>query len=126
MQALVVDADLKAVPMGAFGELIVGGDGVAVGYRNLPELSASRFVTADFGDGPQRYYRTGDTVRLLEDGNIQYVGRLDNQVKIRGFRIELGEIEEQLNQITGVQQSCVFVQGTGCREDPACLCYPRR
>ena len=93
----LLDCHLHPVPVGMAGEIWVGGEGVASGYLNRPELTAERFVPSPFVPG-QRLYRTGDLGRFLPDGNIDFLGRLDNQVKIRGFRIELGEIESVLRQ----------------------------
>jgi len=88
----IVDEEQKLVPVGVPGELYTGGDGIARGYLNRKDLTAEKFVPNPFGDGV--LYRTGDLVSYLPDGNISFLGRIDNQVKIRGFRIELGEIEE--------------------------------
>ena len=106
----VVDEQLRRVPSGMPGELLIGGAGVANGYLNLPELSAERFIDDLFHEHPaeHRLYRTGDIVRSLSDGNLQFLGRRDNQVKIRGFRIEPGEIESLLNQHEQVRQSAVI------------------
>ena len=93
------------MPIGVAGELHIGGDGLARGYLNREELTNEKFIPNPFGPG--RLYKTGDKARYLADGNIEYLGRLDNQVKIRGFRIELGEIEAVLNTQTQVQQSIV-------------------
>jgi amino acid adenylation domain-containing protein len=103
------------VPMGSIGELYVGGDGLARGYLNRPELTAERFIANPFYDenqpnSPPRLYGTGDLVRYLPDGNLAFIGRVDDQVKVRGFRIELGEIESQLAQIETVDSSLVIAQ----------------
>ncbi|MBP7867344.1 MAG: amino acid adenylation domain-containing protein [Acidobacteria bacterium] len=91
----LLDDDLHPVPFGAKGEIFIGGEGVAAGYRNRPEMTAGRFLPSPFRDG-DTLYRTGDLARFLMDGTLEYLGRADTQVKIRGFRIECGEIEQKL------------------------------
>jgi aspartate racemase len=108
----VVDAHQKPVPVGVPGELYVGGMGVAMGYLNRPDLTAERFIDSPFKPG-ERLYRTGDRVRFLEDGSIEFLGRVDRQIKIRGFRVELQEIESVLNRFEGVQGSAVLVVDRG-------------
>ena len=96
------------MPIGVCGELYIGGDGLARDYLNHPELTAESFIPHAFSDKPgARLYKTGDLARWLPDGNIEFIGRLDQQVKIRGFRIELGEIEAVLGQHPAVQETVV-------------------
>jgi len=98
-KAYVLDSQTRPVPTGAPGELCIGGDGLARGYLGDPGLTAERFIPNPFADRPgERLYRTGDRVRLLPSGDIEYLGRLDQQLKIRGFRVEPGEIEHILKQ----------------------------
>ncbi|HFZ1924534.1 TPA: amino acid adenylation domain-containing protein, partial [Serratia marcescens] len=98
LRMYLLGADGEPVPMGAIGELYVGGEGVARGYLNRPELTAERFLDDPFNRAPgARMYRTGDLARYLPGGDIEYLGRNDQQVKIRGFRIECGEVEAQLS-----------------------------
>lgn len=106
-QGLVVDKELRILPYGAIGELLLAGHGLAKGYKNREKLTAERFIQYRI-DG-QRYYRTGDLVRYLEDGNLQYLGRSDQQVKIRGFRVELGEIETVVKSVNGVANCVVDI-----------------
>jgi amino acid adenylation domain-containing protein/non-ribosomal peptide synthase protein (TIGR01720 family) len=107
-QAFVVDASLRPLPVGVPGELLIGGAGVARGYLGRPELTDERFIANPFGAG--RVYRTGDRVRMLADGNVEFLGRMDGQVKIRGFRVELGEIEAALRQAPGVAECAVVAR----------------
>ncbi|WP_236721488.1 amino acid adenylation domain-containing protein [Trichormus sp. NMC-1] len=112
-QIYILDTYLQPVPIGIAGELYIGGVGVARGYLNRPELTAERFISHPFNNQPEaRLYKTGDLARYLENGDIEYLGRIDNQVKIRGFRIELGEIESVLNQHSNLREAKVI-----CRED---------
>ncbi|BAZ22619.1 amino acid adenylation domain-containing protein [Kalymmatonema gypsitolerans NIES-4073] len=108
-QIYLLDADLQPVPIGIVGELYIGGDGLAREYLNRPDLTAERFITNPFSSKPEaRLYKTGDLGRYLPDGNIEFLGRIDNQVKIRGFRIELGEIEAVLSQHPAVEEAVVI------------------
>ncbi|MBE9224379.1 amino acid adenylation domain-containing protein [Phormidium sp. LEGE 05292] len=125
-QIYILDSKLQPVPIDVPGELYIGGDGLARGYLNARELTAERFITNPFvraglgnnlcteqtisGQNPPLLYKTGDLARFLPDGNIEFLGRVDNQVKIRGFRIELGEIEALLSQHPDVQQAVVIAR----------------
>ena len=107
----ILDNQLQPIPIGAYGELYIGGDSVARGYLNRPDLTEKQFLPDPFSKEPSaRMYRTGDLVRYHSDGNIEYVSRLDNQVKVRGFRIELGEIEFFLEQIDNVKECAAVVK----------------
>ena len=107
----VLDYARQLAPVGVPGELYIGGEGVARGYYNNPQLTAERFVPDPFAKHPRaRLYRTGDLVRRRPDGSLEFLGRLDNQVKIRGFRIELGEIESVLSRHTHIRESVVAAQ----------------
>ncbi|MEH1866381.1 MAG: amino acid adenylation domain-containing protein [Nostoc sp.] len=111
LQVYVLDEYLQPMPIGVPGEMYVGGAGVARGYLNRSELTAQRFISHPFSDNPQaRLYKTGDLARYLPNGELEYLGRIDNQVKIRGFRIELGEIEALLAQHPQVWESVVVVR----------------
>ncbi len=107
-QLYVLDDYRQPVPIGVLGELYIGGDGLARGYLHRPALTDEGFVPNPFGAG--RLYKTGDLVRYRADGNIEFVGRIDNQVKLRGFRIELGEIEATLSQHPAVQETAVVLR----------------
>ncbi|AVH66607.1 non-ribosomal peptide synthetase [Nostoc sp. 'Peltigera membranacea cyanobiont' N6] len=120
-QIYILDSKLQPVAVGTPGELYIGGDGLARGYLNRPELTEEKFIPNPFEDsaalaspqasaGGSRLYKTGDLARFLPDGNIEFIGRVDNQVKIRGFRIELGEIEALLSQHSDVQQAVVIAR----------------
>jgi amino acid adenylation domain-containing protein len=135
-QIYLLDRQLKPVPIGVPGELYIGGDGLARGYFNRPDLTEQQFIPNPFSKEKgkrkkeketeedssvlpftfcllpscERLYKTGDLARYRPDGNIEFLGRIDNQVKIRGFRIELGEIEAVLNQHPAVRETVVIVQ----------------
>ena len=106
----ILDADMNPVPIGVVGEIYLGGDGVARGYVGRPDLTADRFVPDPFGADGGRLYRSGDLGRWLEDGTVEFVGRVDHQVKLRGFRIELGEIEAALGDQPGVSEAVVVLR----------------
>lgn len=110
-QAYVLDARMQPVPPGVAGELYIGGDGVARGYLRRPELTSERFVPNPFAsENSGRLYRTGDNVRALRDGALEFVGRMDGQVKLRGFRIELGEIEAALATMRLIRDAVVLLR----------------
>ncbi|WP_199750065.1 non-ribosomal peptide synthetase [Amycolatopsis sp. WAC 04169] len=106
----VLDAGLGVAPVGAPGELYVGGIGVARGYAGRPDLTAGRFVPDPFGEPGDRLYRTGDRVRRLPSGDIAFLGRVDDQVKIRGYRIEPGEVKAVIDACPGVRASAVVAR----------------
>ena len=107
----VLDANRQPVPIGIPGELLIGGDGLALGYRNRPELTAEKFVGDPFSMGARAHlYRTGDLVRRRESGTLEFLGRIDQQVKLRGFRIELGEIEAVLDSHHDVSGAVAVVR----------------
>src|SRR5262249_16141689 len=110
----ILDAHQDPVPIGIPGEVHIGGPGVAFGYLNRPELTAEKFIPDPFSAEPgARLYRTGDLARYLPDGNIEFLGRIDQQVKIRGFGIELSEIEGVLRQHPAVRDAVALVhEGT--------------
>jgi amino acid adenylation domain-containing protein len=109
LQVYILDPRGEPVPIGVAGELYVGGGGVGRGYLNREELTAQRFVADPFRSGG-RLYRTGDLARRLANGDIEYLGRIDEQVKVRGFRIELGEIESALSQHPAIREAVVLAR----------------
>lgn len=123
----ILDSACKPVPVGVPGELYTGGDGVAIGYLNQPELTAERFIPDPFSrrDG-DRLYRTGDRARWCSDGNLEFMGRLDSQVKIRGFRVEMGEIEAVLRDLPEIQEAKAFVDEDSAGEKRIIACIVPR
>ncbi|MBW8683317.1 non-ribosomal peptide synthase/polyketide synthase [Chitinophaga rhizophila] len=109
LQAYVLGNNLQPVPVGVPGELYIGGQGVARGYFNNADLTAARFISNPFVEG-QRLYKSGDLVRRLPDGEMEYLGRIDDQVKIRGYRIELNEVSLALQQAPGIRQAVVIAR----------------
>lgn len=109
IKLFVVDKNLKLQPVGVSGELCISGVGLARGYLNKPQLTAEKFVDNPFEAG-EKMYRTGDLVRMLQDGNVEFLGRIDNQVKIRGHRIELGEIENCLRKHPYIKDAVVLAK----------------
>ncbi|WAC56477.1 amino acid adenylation domain-containing protein [Gordonia sp. SL306] len=118
----VLDHRLAPQPIGAIGELYLGGVQLARGYRNRPDLTAGRFVADPYGTGT-RLYRTGDLVRRRADGELEYLGRSDSQVKIRGQRVELGEIEAALSSLDGVRAAGVVVRDDVVADSAAVVGY---
>ncbi|MDZ7955198.1 amino acid adenylation domain-containing protein [Nostoc sp. DedQUE09] len=122
-QIYILDPHLQLVPIGVTGELYMGGEGLAREYLNRPELTTKHFIPHPFSNNPKtRLYKTGDLARYLPDGNIEFLGRIDNQVKIRGFRIELSEIEAVLNQHPAVRETVVIV-GEDVPDDKYLVAY---
>ncbi|MBN3907811.1 MAG: non-ribosomal peptide synthetase [Nostoc sp. NMS1] len=110
-QVYILDNNFQAVAIGEVGELYIAGDGLARGYLNRPDLTAEKFISHSFDSNlATRLYKTGDLARYLPDGNIEFLGRIDNQVKIRGFRIELGEIEREIAQHPDVREIVVLAR----------------
>lgn len=108
-QIYILDRHLNVMPIDVPGELCIAGEGLSRGYINRPELTAERFVPNPFEAG-KRMYKTGDLAKWLPDGNIEYLGRIDNQVKIRGYRVELGEIEAQLIKHEAIKEAVVLAK----------------
>jgi acyl-coenzyme A synthetase/AMP-(fatty) acid ligase/acyl carrier protein len=111
MQVYALDRNLQPVPIGARGELYLGGAGLARGYLDRADLTAEKFIPHPFSEAAgERLYRTGDLVRFLPDGALEFLGRIDDQVKIRGYRIECGEVESVLSQHEGVREAVVMAR----------------
>lgn len=110
-QVYLLDRDGDLVPPGVAGEMYIGGDGLSLGYLNREELNRTSFVASPLDELPDtRLYRTGDICRYLQDGRVEFIGRIDNQVKVRGFRIELDGIEAALNASEDIRQSVVVMR----------------
>lgn len=113
----VLDEYQQPIPAGIIGELYIGGDVLAKGYKNKPELTKKRFIASPFSTSKSEIlYRTGDLVRYLPNGAIEFIGRADDQVKVRGFRIELGEIESHLSHLPNISEAVVSVYGNTAGE----------
>lgn len=110
-KAYILNENLEVLPVGAVGELFIGGNILAKGYLKNEELTATKFIANPFKEN-EKLYRTGDLARWLPDGDIEFLGRMDNQVKIRGFRIELGEIERSLTQDKNIREALVITKDT--------------
>ena len=116
-QVYILTDNLSLAPIGVIGELCVSGEGLALGYLNRPELTEEKFVNNPYAS-EEKLYKTGDLVRWLPDGNIEFVGRKDTQIKIRGYRIELGEIENTILQsVEEIEQAVVIVQEINNEKD---------
>ncbi|MCP3742746.1 amino acid adenylation domain-containing protein, partial [Rossellomorea sp. BNER] len=118
-QVYITNPDGQLQPVGVPGELCIGGEGVAKGYLNRPDLTAEKFIDNPFNPG-NRMYKTGDLAKWNEDGTIEYLGRIDHQVKIRGFRIELGEIEDRLLHFKEIKQAVVLADNHDNKEKYLC------
>ena len=118
LRLYVLDPSLQPCPIGVVGEMFVAGAGVSRGYLNRAELTAQRFIdwASEPGAPTQRLYRSGDLARWLEDGDLEYLGRIDHQVKIRGFRIEIGEIESALARHPAIASCAVIARNDGGKE----------
>lgn len=122
-QVYLLDRKLNPVPAGLVGELYIGGESLARGYHGRPALTAERLIPHPFSTSPgARLYRSGDLARYRADGNIEFIGRVDEQIKLRGYRIELGEIEAALNAAPGVRHAAVLLRA-GVSGDPALVAY---
>ncbi|MDP8242503.1 MAG: amino acid adenylation domain-containing protein [Candidatus Hinthialibacter antarcticus] len=125
LQIYIFDANQQPVPIGVFGELYVGGAGVAKGYLNREDLTAERFIQNPFSNkSDERLYRTGDRGRFLANGDIEYGGRIDQQVQVRGFRVELGEIESALQAHEAVREAVVIAEAGEFGDRLLAYCIP--
>jgi acyl-coenzyme A synthetase/AMP-(fatty) acid ligase len=123
-QVYVLDGEQRPVPMGVMGELYLGGVGVGRGYWQRAALTAEKFVPDPYGgERGARLYRTGDVVRQVGGGVLEYVGRADYQVKVRGYRIELGEVEAALRQQEGVRECVVVARQEEVGSDKRLVAY---
>ncbi|WLR43821.1 non-ribosomal peptide synthetase [Bacillus carboniphilus] len=118
-QVYILDEHLSLQPIGVTGEICIAGDGLARGYLNNSKLTKQKFVENPFQQG-KKMYKTGDMARFLDDGSIEYLGRMDHQVKIRGYRIELGEIEHHLQKHSAVKEAAVIAQKNTSEQDELC------
>ncbi|MEM8614481.1 MAG: amino acid adenylation domain-containing protein, partial [Cyanobacteria bacterium P01_H01_bin.105] len=124
VETYILDEQAQLVPPGAVGELYIGGLGLARGYLNAPEQTQTNFIAHPFCSDAQAYlYKTGDLVRYLPNGNLEFIGRVDHQVKIRGYRVELGEIESVIVQHSGVQQALVVASQTISSRSKSLIAY---
>jgi amino acid adenylation domain-containing protein len=122
LQIYLLDSFLQLVPIGVPGEIYVGGNGVTRGYLMQPDLTAERFLPDPFSTHPgERLYRSGDLARYLENGDLEFLGRIDHQVKLHGFRIELGEIEARLRTYPAIQDAVVLLVGE--KDNPQLAAY---
>ncbi|MEA5536727.1 non-ribosomal peptide synthetase [Crocosphaera sp. XPORK-15E] len=123
VKVYLLDEDLHPVPLGRIGELYVSGAGLARGYFNRPELTTKKFISNPFCQQNKNIYKTGDLARYLPDGNIEFLGRIDDRVKIRGYSVELGELEAALNQHPSLSQGTVKVYGTTATDKYLCAYF---
>ncbi|MDN3695425.1 amino acid adenylation domain-containing protein [Chryseobacterium tructae] len=110
-KAYILSENMELLPVGAIGELFIGGEILAKGYLNNEELTTAKFINNPFREN-EKIYRTGDLAKWLPNGDVEFLGRIDNQVKIRGFRVELGEIERTLSQQENIQEATVITKDT--------------
>ena len=107
-RAYVLGDKQQRIPIGAIGELYIGGCGVALGYLGHPQLTQEKFISSSF-EQDEKLYKTGDRVRYIDDGNLEFIGRIDEQVKIRGYRIELGEVVFNIKKQQKIKDASVIV-----------------